>query len=80
MQTPQQIRRNAKRVIQRAYENHAYDMQRWEYACDRRYTLGPDEMNGYRASMRIRRAEQALKTIGLRFYRDSDGSIIVVPV
>lgn len=78
MRTPQQIRRNAKRVIQRAYENHAYNMQKWEHACERRWTLGPDEMMGYRAFIRIQRAARSLKEIGLRFYRDPDGTIIVV--
>ena len=77
MQTIQQTKKNARRIIERAYE-HSYDMQKFERACSNQWTFGPDEQRGWGAHNRIVKATRALAAIGVVWYRDPDGSIVLL--
>lgn len=81
----QRIKRNAKRVIQRAYDNHRYAMERWDWLAYRiaqsgNFGMDTQAHEGRRAQARVWRAEAALSRVGLCFYRDPDGSVVIVPV
>jgi hypothetical protein len=72
------IRRNAARVIQRAWDNHAYNIEKYEFACARHWHFGPDEIDGMRAFLRVESALDKLESIGLTAYRDPDGTVKIV--
>jgi len=73
------IRQNAARVIQRAYDNHAYNIEKYEFACARHWHFGTDEIDGMRAYLRAARALDKLGSIGLTAYLDADGTVKIVP-
>ena len=77
MQTIQQTKKNARRIIERAYE-HSYDMQKFQRACSDQRTFGSDELCGWRAHNRIVKATRALAAIEVVWYRDPDGSIVLL--
>lgn len=77
--TPDQIKRNAKLRIERAYREHAEEMESFKLYAKNGWQKGPDQWRGYRALEVISLAEEELEKIGFRFYRDEDCNVVIVP-